>query len=1046
MLFNSRPKSTKERDDITNAYRMDETTCINELLSAAKLEQEERLQIEAKAKELVKQARTYKKAENKLSALLHQYDLSTNEGIALMCLAEALLRIPDTRTIDQFISDKLAAGQWLDHYSKDQPFFINAATWSLLLTGKIFGPQLEPQKTLGGALKRSISRLGIPLIRPIIFKMMQTIGNQFVLGETIESALDQSKRIQENKPYLFSYDMLGEAARTEKEANDYYDAYLHAILEAGKLAASDDILKNPGISIKLSALFPRYEASQREHVLAVIPPKLLSLVQYAQSNRMTLIVDAEEADRLDLSLDIFEKVFKDPSLANWSGFGMALQAYQKRAYFVLDWLSALAKEENKQIIVRLVKGAYWDTEIKASQVLGLEDYPVFTRKNSTDVSYLACAKKLLNEPAQFYPQFGSHNAFSIAAVLKLGENKSFELQGLHGMNRPIYDPILEDLGFSVPCRIYAPVGTHRHLLGYLVRRLLENGANASFLNQLEDERMTLDQLVFDPILRVGALIHKSHPKIPLPKDIYHYWRNSKGMDLTDSKALIQLKREMERADHPKHKAGAILNGKMRQTKPLKKVYAPAHADRIIGEVAASSQDDIKEAVEQAKLAQKSWGDTSFLKRAVLLEKTAEKLEHAMPLLMTLITREGGRCIPDCLSEVREAADFCRYYAHRARADLASHPLPGPTGEQNTLSLHPRGIIVCISPWNFPLAIFVGQIAAALVTGNTVIAKPAEQTPLIAAKAIEIFHEAGIPKQALQLLIGSGEEVGASLVAHQDIAGVLFTGSFETAQIINQTLANRPGPIAAFIAETGGQNAMIADSSILPEQTVIDVVHSAFNSAGQRCSALRVLFVQENIASSLLDMLAGYMQTLTIGEPSLLSTDIGPLIDQDALNTLENHRSLMQQHAKQLAEVPSRINQPGYYFAPCAFEIPDLHLLKKEVFGPILHVIRYQANKLDRVMDAIRNTGYGLTFGIQSRIETLAQSIASQMPIGNSYINRNIIGAAVGVQPFGGERLSGTGPKAGGPYYLPRLCVERTISNNTTAVGGNARLVSTLEED
>lgn len=1034
------------RDTITKAYRMDETECLRRLIAQAVFPDNNLAHIADIAKQLVIETREYKKKQGKIDTLLHQYDLSTEEGIALMCLAEALLRIPDKATMDKFISDKLSTVEWANHLNTGNPLFVNAATWSLLLTGKIYAPTLDQQKNLMSSLKRAASRLGISMIRPVILQMMKSIGKQFVMGQNIDSALKRSIEL-EKTGYRYSYDMLGESARTAADAEHYFASYVQAIDAIGQAANAGSPEKNPGISIKLSALHPRYEYTKYAEVMNELPPLLLKLAQQAKKYNIGLTVDAEEADRLDLSLDIFEKVFSDSSLAGWDGFGLAVQAYQKRAFYVIDWLADLSRKNGRRIMVRLVKGAYWDAEIKLSQTQGQIDYPVFTRKNSTDVSYLACAKKLLSLPGCFYSQFGTHNAYSAAAIMEIaGDHTDFEFQCLHGMGRPLYDQIVDKTKFNRPCRIYAPVGTHKDLLGYLVRRLLENGANSSFVNKLADDKTPVENIIVDPVARIAALSSMPHPHIPKPKDIYGEWRNSQGIDLSDTLQLAALKQQMEKAEREKWVAGPIINGKILIDKNGEPVKSPANSDKIICHVNKAGEPEVEEALKAAEQAKRSWEDTPVSDRAAILERAADLFQQDMPTLMAILTHEGGKCIQDCLSEVRETIDFCRYYAFRARHDLVPASLPGPTGEANQLTLHPRGTIACISPWNFPLAIFTGQIVAALVTGNPVIAKPAEQTPLIAFKAVQILHQAGIPKDVLQLLIGPGRIVGAKLVSDTRVAGVMFTGSTETAKFIEQSLAKRNGPIALFIAETGGQNAMIVDSSALAEQTVMDIALSAFNSAGQRCSALRVLFVQEELAPKLLEMLKGYMQELCIGDPALLATDIGPVIDSDAQQMLKNHFSTMSREARLVAQVPMPNVPTGSYFAPCVFELADLSILKGEVFGPILHVIRYKANELDKVMDAIINTGYGLTLGIHSRIDATIQYITNRMPVGNIYVNRNMIGAVVGVQPFGGERLSGTGPKAGGPHYLPRLCMERTISNNITAVGGNARLVSLIEDD
>lgn len=1037
------PHTHPLRNAMTKAYRMDETECLNHLLPQAAFSNDQLKRIETVAKQLVLNTREYKKKQSKIDSLLHQYDLSTEEGIALMCLAEALLRIPDKSTMDKFISDKLSTVEWKNHLNKENSLFINAATWSLLLTGKIYAPTIATQKDLFTSLKKAFSRLGIVIIRPVILQMMKMIGTQFVMGQTIQAALSGAQEL-EAMGYRFSYDMLGEAARTEEDAAHYYQSYVDAIHAIGQAAHLDSPEKNPGISVKLSALHPRYEYTHADDVLKTLPEKLLALASLAKQYNIGLTVDAEEADRLDLSLDIFALVFADPKLNDWEGFGLAVQAYQKRASFVIDWLASLAKEHHKRIMVRLVKGAYWDAEIKLSQIQGFANYPVFTRKNSTDVSYLACAKKLLTASDCFYPQFGTHNAYSVAAILEMAGSTPFEFQCLQGMGRPLYDQVVDQNLFNRPCRIYAPVGTHQDLLGYLVRRLLENGANSSFVNRLADEKIPLEKIVVDPIARVAALTHKPHPKIPLPKEMYGYWQNSQGIDLSNQDDLKKLKQELDKMTD-KLQAASIVHGKVLHSTEPEAVLSPSTKE-IVGYARKATEQTVEEALKHAETAKKHWEETSVEKRAQILEKAAVLFQEEMPAFIHLLCHEGGKCVLDAIAEIRETIDYCRYYAYRARQDLVVIDLPGPTGEANQLSLHPRGIIACISPWNFPLAIFSGQILAALVTGNVVIAKPAEQTPLVAFKAIQILHQAGIPTDVLQLLIGKGRIVGNKLTADPRVAGVIFTGSTETAKLIELSLAKREGPIALFIAETGGQNAMLVDSSALAEQAVIDIANSAFNSAGQRCSALRVLFVQEEMADKLLKMLNGYMQTLQLGDPRLLATDIGPVIDEGALQMLQNHFNKMQQSATFIATVPMPQGLNGHYFAPCVFEIKNMSVLEGEVFGPILHVIRYAASDLDKIMEAIKKTGFGLTLGIESRIDATVEYITNQMPVGNMYVNRNMIGAVVGVQPFGGEGLSGTGPKAGGPHYLPRLCIERAKSINTTAVGGNARLVSLLEDD
>ncbi|HEU5280424.1 MAG TPA: bifunctional proline dehydrogenase/L-glutamate gamma-semialdehyde dehydrogenase PutA [Gammaproteobacteria bacterium] len=1034
------------RDAITNAYRMDEETCVNQLIPKATLPKAMLGPILDTAKKLVTETRAYKKKQGKLDSLLHQYDLSTEEGIALMCMAEALLRIPDTATMDKFVSDKLSTAEWKNHLSRENPLFINAATMSLMLTGTVYAPQLSNDASLASVFKRAFSRLGITVIRPILLQMMKAIGNQFVTGQTIDEALANAPAL-EKMGYRFSYDMLGEAARTPEDAKHYYAAYVTAIDAIGKTAKGQSPADNPGISVKLSALHPRYDYFKHDQVLAEVTPQLLALAKQAKQYNIGLTVDAEEADRLDLSLDIIEAVFTNDALNGYEGFGLAVQAYQKRAPFVIDWLADLSKRQGRRLMVRLVKGAYWDAEIKQSQIQGFEGYPVYTRKNTTDVAYIACARKLLSQPECFFPQFGTHNAYSTAAVMAIADEHQapFEFQCLHGMGRPLYDQVVDKAQYARPCRIYAPVGSHRDLLGYLVRRLLENGANSSFVNQLSDENTPVDKIVFDPVARISALESKPHPRIPLPVNIYKQWKNSHGFDLSNPKDMLKLETSIQSliAKQP-WVAAPIVNGKVLTKANAETVVSPITSKKVLGQVSKAEAADVDQALAAAHQAMNTWGRTSVEERAVILERIADALEKQATEFAALLNQEAGKCLFDCLSEIREAIDFCRYYAHRARLDLNPVELPGPTGESNVFSLHPRGVMACISPWNFPLAIFTGQIVAALATGNPVITKPSEQTPMVAFKAVQLMHEAGVPKEALHLLIGQGSVVGAKLTSDPRVAGVLFTGSTETAKLIEKSLANRNGPIGLLVAETGGQNAMIVDSSALAEQAVVDIALSAFNSAGQRCSALRVLFVQDDIADKLLTMLKGYMGELTVSDPSFITTDIGPVIDEDALNMLKAHRERMVKEAALLAEIPLSNAPDGNFFSPCLFELKSIDQLTGEVFGPVLHVIRYKANELDKVIDSISSTGFGLTFGIHSRIDATVDYVTNRMPVGNLYVNRNMIGAVVGVQPFGGQGLSGTGPKAGGPHFLPRLCVERTVSVNTTAVGGNARLVSLSE--
>lgn len=1028
---------------ITNAYRMDETTCINSLLEQIHFSSEQLTHISKRATELVTGTRKFKKKHDHFSAFLKSYDLSNPEGIALMCLAEALLRIPDTKTQDLLISDKIGTVNWKKHLKTEHSLFVNAATWSLIFTGKIYAPIENQEKSFSNTLKNLFTRVCDAVIRPCISHGIKIMAEHFVIRDTITDALKQAKKL-EAIGYRYSYDMLGEAARTSIDAQKYFKAYMDAIQSIGQYSKNKDLIKGPGISIKLSALHPRYELAKRKRVLKELVPLLLSLVQAAKVHNIGITIDAEEADRLDLSLEIFEKVFADPLLKDFEGLGLAVQAYQKRAPFVIDYLADLSKQYNKRLMVRLVKGAYWDYEIKQSQIAGLSGYPVFTRKNATDVSYLVCAQKLLNQPEYFYSQFGTHNAHTVAAIIEMaGNRKDFEFQCLHGMGQPLYDQLIE----KFPCRIYAPVGKHKDLLAYLVRRLLENGANTSFVNMLADDQLSIEKIIADPIRKIEKLEQKPHPKIPLPINLYGSDRkNSKGLDLTNLETLMELKIGMEKFDKVEWKAAPIINGKFEEKNKTKLIiHSPSDKNRAVGISFDANLDDVNQALALGYSATSVWNHTKVDERAHCLERAADLFENDISKWVTLLTLEGGKTIPDALSEVREAIDYCRYYAKQARLLFKHSDLKGPTGEFNRLTLHGRGIVTCISPWNFPLAIFTGQIVAALVTGNVVIAKPSEQTPLIAAEVIHLLHEAGIPKSVLHLLLGKGELIGTKLVQDERVSGVMFTGSTEVAKQIQKALSNRHGPIVPLIAETGGQNAMIVDSSALLEQVVVDIISSAFLSAGQRCSSLRVLFVQNDIADPLLEMLKGAMAELSIGDPTLLKTDIGPIIDEDALNRLKQHVSRMNSSAKFLYQIPVTNLPKGYFFAPCLFELKNLAFLKHEVFGPILHVIRFSSNELDQVIHEILKTNYGLTFGIHSRINKTIEYVCSKIPAGNIYVNRNMIGAVVGVQPFGGERLSGTGPKVGGPHYLPHLCVERSISINTTAASGNTSLVSLPEE-
>lgn len=1029
---------------MSQAYRQDEASILEPLLSYAALSDEALLRIRDLARDLVIAVRQKRVGKGGLDAFMYQYNLSSEEGIALMCLAEALLRIPDKETQDKLIKDKLASADWEGHAGKSSSFFVNAATWGLMLTGKIYDWDELSSKKLSDTLKRLTVRSGEPVIRQAANYAMKILGKQFVMGRNIEEALKRAEEL-EAKGYRYSYDMLGEAARTAADAERYYQAYQKAIIAIGAKAKGKGVINAAGISVKLSALYPRYEFSKYDAVLKHVVPKLTELALMAKKEGIGLTVDAEEADRLELSLDILLKVFADPDLQDWHGLGLALQAYQKRAFYVIDLLAEAAKKHNKPWMLRLVKGAYWDSEIKNTQERGLANYPVFTRKVSTDVSYLACAKKMIGYDKLFFPQFATHNAYTAAAILEMmGDRRDFEFQCLHGMGQPLYDEIVGKDKLDIPCRIYAPVGSHEDLLAYLVRRLLENGANTSFVNRIVDASEPIENLLIDPILKVKSFVNKPHPKIALPRFIYgNSHLNSIGVDLTHHHELSALQSQLDAFADKKWQAGPIIAGQIIENDRTE-IKCPTNQE-VVGSVSLATKAQVEKALEVADIAFASWEKTPATERADILDKAADLLEENFAKFMAIAIREAGKNIPDAVAEVREAIDFCRYYAAQTRLHLAQPLiLPGPTGEHNQLTLHGRGVVVCISPWNFPLAIFMGQVVAGLAAGNAVIAKPAAQTPIIAFEVVKLLHEAGIPNTVLQLLPGKGSVIGPVLINDPRVKAIIFTGSTETAREINQTLAHREGPIATLIAETGGQNAMIVDSSALPEQVVQDVITSAFGSAGQRCSALRVLFIQEDVAPKILTMLKGAMQEIVLGDPSLLATDIGPVIDKGAKQMLEDHFIKMNEIGQLIYQVPS-CDMPGSFFSPCAFEIDSLDRLEREVFGPFLHVIRFKANELDKVIAAINKTGYGLTLGIHSRIESTVRHIIDNVKVGNTYVNRSMIGAVVGVQPFGGEGLSGTGPKAGGPHYLLRLCTERTVTVNTTAAGGNASLMSMQEE-
>ncbi len=1035
------------RKAIRDNIRRDETQVVRWLADQAHLPAETLDRIAARAGTLVLQVRKARVGTGGIDAFLNEFGLSTKEGVVLMCLAEALLRVPDAETRDRLIKDKIATADWQAHLGHSESLFVNASTWALMLTGRVVRLDEGVKGDLTGALRRLVHDSGEPVIRAAITQAMRILGRQFVMGRTIAEALERAKP-EEKRGYRYSYDMLGEAAHTMADARRYFEAYRGAIAALGKASAGLGPIEAPGISIKLSALHPRYEFAQRRRVLDELAPRLKILALDAKDADIGLTVDAEEADRLDLSLDVIERVSGDAELKGWNGFGLAVQAYLKRAPFVIDWLADMARRHERRLMVRLTKGAYWDTEVKLAQVNGLSGYPTFTRKVSTDVCYLACAKRLLANPDAFYPQFATHNAHSLAAVMEIaGGRRDFEFQRLHGMGEALYEQVVGKGEGGMPVRVYAPVGSHEDLLAYLVRRLLENGANTSFVNRIVDEDLPIDDIIADPIAKVRLLDPVPHPSIPLPRDLYGAERhNSDGIDLNDAQTLAPLGLEMEDLAESGWTGGPILGGE-ELTGTAREAADPSDRRRVIGAVVEAGKDHVDQALTRAAHAAPDWDAAPAAARAACLDRAADLMESRTAELMALCVREAGKTLPDAIAEVREAVDFCRYYAARAREDFAAPKImPGPTGERNELSLHGRGVFACISPWNFPLAIFMGQVSAALGAGNAVIAKPAEQTPLIAAAAVRLLHRAGVPGDVLHLLPGDGPSVGGPLVSDPRIAGVAFTGSTEVAKLINLILAKREGPIVPLIAETGGQNAMIVDSTALPEQVVRDVIVSAFHSAGQRCSALRVLFLQQDVADKILKMLSGAMEELAVGDPARLSTDVGPVIDAEALAMLKAHDRRMTAEAKPIQR--ARLapgTEHGSFFAPVAFEIDGLDRLTREVFGPVLHVIRYKASHLDRVLDAINDTGYGLTLGIHSRIDSTVDYIHKRLKVGNAYVNRSTIGAVVGVQPFGGEGLSGTGPKAGGPHYLHRYATERTLTIDTTAAGGNASLMS-MDED
>jgi RHH-type proline utilization regulon transcriptional repressor/proline dehydrogenase/delta 1-pyrroline-5-carboxylate dehydrogenase len=1033
-----------DRQQVRTAYRPDEEAIASERIGQARLAPGQIKEATSIARTLVKGMRAHKPTG--LDAFLHTYDLGSDEGIALMCLAEALLRIPDAHTADELIADKLSKPRWSEKVGESDSAFVNAATFSLLLTGKVLESANDRSDNWRAAIGRAVGRLGEPVIRTAVDQAMRILGKQFVFGRSVDEALRRAAP-ERNKGLSHSFDMLGEAARTLEDAERYADSYRNA-LDRIAAQARGGFARSPGISVKLSALHPRYEWSHAEEAKAYILPVLRELAAKASAADVHLTIDAEEADRLELQMDMFEALAADDALfANgWGGLGIAVQAYQKRARPLCEWAVSLARAHGRRFMIRLVKGAYWDTEIKAAQVAGLPDYPVFTRKVATDVSYIACAKVLLDASDVVYPAFATHNANTIGEIKTLAHGATFEFQRLHGMGEELYEELAKlekHLGDEqTPVRIYAPVGSHKDLLAYLVRRLLENGANSSFVNRIADDEVSIDQLVGDPVGELDGLAPKRNPKIVLPADLFApQRRNSTGVDLSDPLVREPLLERLKALESRSWMAKPGLG------KGEARAIVSPHDHRItVGTTFEATADAVDRMARAAHSAQVAWDSLGGEARAQILERAADLYEEHSEEFFSLCIREAGKTLVDSVLEVREAVDFLRFYASEARRQFTSPlPLPGPTGEQNELRLHGRGVIASISPWNFPLAIFTGLMSAPLAAGNSVIAKPAGQTPLIGALAVELMHEAGVPRDVVQLAPGSGRVVGGTLTAHPLLAGVVFTGSTETAQQINRTLAEREGPIIPLVAETGGQNAMIVDSSALPEQVTRDVIASAFQSAGQRCSALRVLFVQEDVADGMIKMIAGAMEALKVGDPSDPATDVGPVIDEAAKKVLDDHLEWLDTNATRICRLePPEEAKHGCFVPPAFYEIESLSQLDRENFGAILHVIRYPGEKLGEVVEAINTTGYGLTLGLQSRIDTVRDYVEKHARVGNLYVNRNQIGAVVESQPFGGEGLSGTGPKAGGPHYVARFATERVTCIDTTAAGGNASLMAALE--
>jgi len=1030
--------ATLDRTALRRAYRMDEEACLAERLLQAAPASAIHSEAQRLSASLIEGARARKAGG--LDAFLQTYGLGTDEGIALMCLAEALLRVPDAATADALIHDKLAGIDWSEHVGESESTFVNAATFSLMLTGQVL--HQKQAAGFGASLKRAVGRMGEPVIRQATLQAMKILGGQFVFGRTIGEALSRAAP-ERRQGLTHSFDMLGEAAMTMADAERYRASYA-AALDAIAAEAGQGVVRSPGISVKLSALYPRYDFLHADAARAALLPVLKELAARARDADIHFTIDAEEAERLELSMDLIEALVADDELfrGGWQGFGLALQAYQKRAVPLTDWVVALGRRYGRRIMVRLVKGAYWDSEIKLSQVGGHGDYPVFTRKVATDVSYLACAARLLAAPDAIYPAFATHNAYTVGAIKALAGNAEFEFQRLHGMGEDVYAELAKIEGERrTPVRIYAPVGGHKELLAYLVRRLLENGANSSFVNRMADAEVPVAELTGDPVTELAALSPRRNPAIPLPGAIFPGRVNSAGVDLADPlvrEPLQGVLGELAKVNQWHTEPTTLTPA----ANPIRPITSP-QSGMLIGECRDATAADVDAAISAALAAQPAWDALGGAARADLLEKVADLYEADRDLFLSICQREAGKTLGDAVLELREAVDFLRYYAAEARRlfNPMGEELPGPTGESNRLTLHGRGVFVAISPWNFPLAIFTGLVTGPLAAGNTVLAKPAEQTPLIAGHAIDLFHKAGVPVEVVQFVPGDGT-VGAMLTGDPRIAGVAFTGSTDTARAINRSLAARDGPLAQLVAETGGQNAMIVDSSALPEQVTRDVVASAFQSAGQRCSALRVLYLQDDVADTMLEMILGAFEALVIGDPEDLATDVGPVIDAEAKAKLDRHVAAMKKagHRVWQRKLPASCKH-GTFVAPTVIAIGSIRELTQEHFGPVLHVARFKADELEQVLADINATGFGLTLGLHSRIDATRRLVEARARVGNFYVNRNQIGAVVGSQPFGGEGLSGTGPKAGGPHYLARFATERVTCIDTTAAGGNASLMA-----